>query len=193
MKRALILIDVINDFMHPQGVNYYPVYDEVLSAIHRVLSIAREAGWMIVHVRETHPLHHREDFEFEKLPQHCLEESHAIQWAEGIQVLPGEYVVQKRRYSAFFETDLNLLLREKGVEQVVVVGVKTHVCVRATVQDAFGWGFRPAVVREAVGSNHTHLHLASLEDIQRYMGEVISLEEFEHWALFPKGDEHREI
>ncbi len=193
MKRALILIDVINDFLHPQGVNYYPVYDEVLVAIRRALALARQAGWMIVHVRESHPPHHCEDFEFEKLPAHCSDGSQAVQWAEGIDPLEGEYVVHKRRYSAFFETDLNLLLREKGIEQVVVVGVKTHVCVRATVQDAFGWGYRPVVVREAVGSNYTHLHEASLEDIQRYMGEVISLQEFEQWTLSPKGEEHREI
>lgn len=192
MKRALILIDVIKDFFHPRGVNYYPVYDDVLAAIQRVLLIARQANWMIVHVREYHPLYHTEDFEFEKLPVHCSEGSTAIEWANGIEVMPGEYVIQKRRYSAFFGTDLNLLLREKRIDQVVVVGVKTHVCVRATVQDAFGWGFRPVIVREAVGSNHFHLHEASLEDIQRYMGEVISLEEFEHWALSPKGDERCE-
>lgn len=178
MRRALLLIDVINDFMHPNGRNYYPGYASVLDCIREVLELARKDNWTIVHVREKHYRDHQKDYEFEKLPLHCMQDSWDIEWAEGIEVLPGEYEITKRRYSAFFETDLNLLLREKSIEQVVVVGVKTHVCVRATVQDAFGWGYRPLVVKEAVGSNHVYLHEASLEDIQRYMGQVISLDEF---------------
>ncbi|MDT8899433.1 isochorismatase family cysteine hydrolase [Thermanaerothrix sp. 4228-RoL] len=178
MRRALLLVDVINDFMHPNGKNYYPGYETILACIREVLRLAREADWLIVHIRERHRPNHQHDYEFEKLPLHCFDGSWDVEWAEGIQVLPGEYEISKRRYSAFFETDLNLLLREKGIEQVVVVGVKTHVCVRATVQDAFGWGFRPLVIKEAVGSNHNHLHEASLEDIQRYMGQVITLDEF---------------
>jgi len=193
MKWALILVDVIRDFFHPEGVNYHPEYENVLMSIRRVLAIARQAGWTIIHVRETHPIHHDQDFEFEKLPVHCLEGSAAVEWADGIEVLPGEHVLQKRRYSAFFETDLNLLLREKAIDQVVVVGVKTNVCVRATVQDAFGWGYRPVVIREAVGSNYVHLHEASLEDINRYMGIVQSLDQFERWALSLEGEVHREV
>lgn len=178
MKRALLLIDVINDFLHPQGVNYHPEYDEILENIKATLEVARQNNLMIIHVRENHPAHHHADFEFEKLPAHNASDSWSIKWAPGIEVLPGEYVVQKRRFSAFFETDLNLLLREARVDQVVIIGVKTHVCIRATATDAFGWGYRPILVHEAVGSNYIHLHLASLEDIERYMGSVISLVEF---------------
>jgi maleamate amidohydrolase len=73
--------------------------------------------------------------------------------------------VRKRRYSAFFTTDLDLILREAGVGRLLIVGVKTHVCVRATAQDAFGYGYAVYVVKGAIGSNHPHLHAASLEDI----------------------------
>jgi len=176
MRRALLLIDVINDFFHPDGSNYYPEYDPILENIRTMLDAARKAGLMVIHVREDHPPQHTADFEFEKLPQHCFSGSSDVEWANGIEVLEGEYIVTKRRYSAFFETDLNLLLYESGIRNVMVVGVKTHVCIRATVQDAFGWGYRPIVVREAVGSNYHHLHEASLEDIERYMGTVISME-----------------
>lgn len=192
MRRALLLIDVINDFFHPQGVNYYPVYDPVLANILKVLEMARQAGLMIVHVRENHPEQHPNDFEFEKLPQHCLSGSSAIEWAEGVEVLPGEFISEKRRYSAFFETGLNLLLKEAGVDQVVVVGVKSHVCIRATIQDAFGWGYRPILVQEATGSNHLHLHQASLEDIQRYMGSVIQIEDLARIFAGLQGDNLRD-
>jgi ureidoacrylate peracid hydrolase len=63
------------------------------------------------------------------------------------------------------------------VRRVVIAGVKTNVCIRATVQDAFANGFEPIVAREATNSNRPHLAEASLEDIDRYMGRVVSLDE----------------
>lgn len=192
MRRALLLIDVINDFLHPEGVNFHDGYEIILENIKAVLQASRQHNLMIVHVRENHPAHHMEDFEFEKLPYHNASDSFSIEWAPGVEVLPGEYIVQKRRFSAFFETDLNLLLREAQIEQVVIVGVKTHVCIRATSQDAFGWGYRPLLVRDAVGSNHTHLHLASLEDIERYMGKVVSLAEYRELISTDQGVGQRE-
>jgi nicotinamidase-related amidase len=179
MRRALILIDVINDFFHPEGVNYHSEYDEILDGIKRVLNLAREKNLMVIHVRENHFPQHIEDYEFEKLPVHCISDSSSIDWAPGIEVLEKEFIIEKRRYSAFFETGLNLLLKEAKIDQVIIVGVKTHVCIRATTQDAFGWGYRPILVKEAVGSNYHHLHEASLEDIQRYMGSVINFRDLE--------------
>ena len=70
-----------------------------------------------------------------------------------------------------------MILREADVKRLLIVGVKTHVCVRATVQDAFGYGYDANVVKDAVGSNHAHLHAASLEDIERYMGNSLTIEE----------------
>ena len=85
--------------------------------------------------------------------------------------------LRKRRYSAFFGTDLALLLQEQRARRVVVAGVKTNVCIRATIQDAFAYGFEPVVSREAVNSNRSHLHEATLEDVERYFGRVVSLGE----------------
>lgn len=177
MTTALILVDVVNDFFHPQGRNYHPCYASVLTYIRRLLEAARRNKVVIVHAVEGHLPGHDQDFEWRKLPQHCIVGSFEAELAPGVDAQEGEYMLRKRRYSAFFATDLDLFLRERGVQHVVLVGVKTHVCVRATAQDAFALGYNVAVVREAVGSNHFHLHEASLEDIQRYMGRVISAEE----------------
>jgi len=117
------------------------------------------------------------DFEWRKLPQHNIAGTFAAQPAPGVEIVSGEYTVLKRRYSAFFATDLDLILREADVKRLLIVGVKTHVCVRATVQDAFGFGYDANVVKDAVGSNHAHLHAASLEDIERYMGNSLTIEE----------------
>ncbi len=177
MKTALILVDVINDFFHPKGPNYYPEYESILANIKRLLNLARENNVVVIHAMEGHIPGGHPDFEWQKLPEHCIQGTFAAQPVEGVEILEGEYTVRKRRFSAFFATDLDLLLREAGVKQLLVVGVKTHVCVRATVQDAFGYGYDVAVVKGAIGSNYTHLHEASLEDIERYMGRSLTMEE----------------
>jgi nicotinamidase-related amidase len=90
---------------------------------------------------------------------------------------PREILLPKRRYSAFFATDLALFLSEQKIARVVVGGVKTNVCIRATVQDAFANGFEAIVPREATNSNRPHLAEASLEDIERYFGKVTTVDE----------------
>ncbi len=177
MKTALIVVDAINDFFHPDGSNYHPEYDPILEKIKKMLGLARQHKIMIVHTMESHIPDGHPDFEWRKLPQHNIAGTFAAQPAPGIEILPGEYTVLKRRYSAFFATDLDLILREAGVKRLLIVGVKTHVCVRATVQDAFGYGYDVNIVKDAVGSNRAHLHAASLEDIERYMGSLLTIEE----------------
>ncbi len=173
-----MLVDVINDFFHPEGRNYHPSYASIREHILRLLEAARQVHAPIFHVMEGHQRGPGTDFEWKKLPEHCYLGDFEAEPAAGVNIRAGaEYVVRKRRYSGFFATDLDLLLREAGVFRIVIVGVKTHVCVRATAQDAFGYGYEVFVPREAVGSNHTHLHMASLEDIDRYMGQVVSFAE----------------
>ncbi len=70
-----------------------------------------------------------------------------------VQGTVNETLILKRRFSAFFATDLALFLTEQKVERVIIAGVKTNVCIRATAQDAFANGFAPVLVREATNSN----------------------------------------
>src|SRR5206468_4861058 len=117
------------------------------------------------------------DLEGTKLPRHCVAGELDAEFVAGFEPAVGEVEVRKRRYSAFFGTDLSLLLHEQGVRRVVIGGVKTNVCIRATVQDAFAHGFEPIVARGAVNSNRPPLHDATLEDVERYFGRVVELDE----------------
>jgi len=177
MSVALVLIDIINQFFDPKGENYHPSYNEVFRAIQQLIHAARDGGRLIIHAREWHPPNHVEDFEWRKLSPHALAGSFQAQFPADLPIAAEDVIVHKRRYSAFFATDLDLLLRERRIGTLVLAGVKTHVCVRATAQDAFALGYEVLVVRDAVGSNHPHLHAASLEDIERYMGRIVSLSE----------------
>lgn len=83
---------------------------------------------------------------------------HAIAGTPGAEVIPelalcsSDYVVPKRRYSGFFHTDLDLLLRELGVDTVIVTGLHTHMCVRHTSADAYQLGYDIVVAKDATDS-----------------------------------------
>ncbi len=176
-KTALILVDVINSFFEEGQPNYYPAAREVLDPLQALLSAARSSGTIVVHAVERHRPEFA-DFEWRKLPVHHLEDAHDADFFEEFRPEGSrETVVYKRRFSAFFATDLALFLHEQKVTRLVIAGVKTNVCIRATAQDAFANGFQPVVPREATNSNRPHLAEASLEDIDRYMGRVVPLDE----------------
>ncbi len=175
---ALVVIDMQNSFLHPEGENFWPGAQAVVPRVGRLIAAAESAGAIIVHVADRH----REgfaDWEQRRLPEHCVTGGFNADWFEGFgpRGRAREIEIVKRRYSAFFATELALFLREQQVDSVVICGVKTNVCVRATSQDAFANGFGVTVVRDATGSNRPHLAEASLEDLDRYFGRVVTTDE----------------
>lgn len=175
---ALVLVDVIASFFDQNQPNYYPAAVEVLGPIKTLLDVARGNGTLVVHAVERH-YPGLPDFEFAKLPRHHEIGAGDAQYVPGFEPIPSgrEVEVPKRRYSAFYATDLDLLLREQSIRRIVLVGVKTNVCIRASAQDGFAGGFEVWVPRETTNSNRPHLAEASLEDIERYFGTVPSLDE----------------
>jgi maleamate amidohydrolase len=166
MRTALVLIDVIAAFFVPGAPTYYPASAQVLPPLRTLLGVAREHGTLVVHAVERHR------------PGLQLDDEESA-YVDGFAPSgsPQEIELPKRRYSAFYATDLDLLLREQGINRLVIAGVKTNVCVRATIQDAFAAGYDVLLPREATNSNRPHLAAASLEDIDRYFGRVVDLNE----------------
>ena len=176
-ETALLLVDVINSFFEPGQPNHYEGVEAVIPAMKALLAAARTSGSLVVHAAERHRPG-VDDFEWRKLPVHHLEGANDAAFFDMFNPRgENEITVFKRRFSAFFATDLALFLHEQAVARVIIAGVKTNVCIRATAQDAFANGFEPIIAREATNSNRPHLAEASLEDIERYMGRVVSLDE----------------
>lgn len=176
---ALVLIDVQNSFYHPAGGNYFEAAPSIIGSLQVLLKAARASGALIVHVADRHRPG-RPDFESHKLPDHCVHGEFDAEFYEGFgppAAAANEILLIKRRFSAFMQTDLDLTLRENGIERLVVAGVKTNVCVRATIQDGFGLGYRCLLVKEATTSNRPVLAASSTEDVDRYMGWAVSLDD----------------
>jgi maleamate amidohydrolase len=179
---ALIMVDVIRAFFDDAGIHHYDEVHAVEPALERLLAQARAHDRVVAHAVERHR-RGLPDFEQPKLPEHCLEGDFQSEFWPGFEPVERarEIVVPKRRYSAFFATDLALTLRELDIDTVVVAGVKTNVCIRATCQDAFAHGFAVVVPHDATNSNRPHLAAASLEDVARYFGDTPSTDEVLTW------------
>ena len=179
LTTALLLVDLQNSFFHPNGGNYFPQSDEIIGNLYRLLEHARRNNRVVIHIAEQHRPNVT-DFESIKLPEHCVTGHSDAEFFGGFGPDgENEFLLPKRRVSAFFATDLDLLLREKNVRRLVVAGVKTNVCVRATVIDGLSLGYRCLVPSAAVASNRKNLADASLEDIDRYFGWVVEMSEAE--------------
>lgn len=99
-----------------------------------------------------------------------------VELYDGAEVLPGDCVVDKPRYSAFFGTDLDVLLAANGIRSLVVGGVTTSMCVESTVRDAAQRDMRTFVVREACADFDAPRHEASLSAIAFGFGRVVGLD-----------------
>jgi ureidoacrylate peracid hydrolase len=180
-QTALLIVDLVNDFVEPTGVMPMPGAGPVIAANRRLAEAARAAGVEIVWIRPGHI--DESDTLFRKRIVHALEGTWGAQLHEGLRVQAGERVVSKRRYSAFFATDLDAWLREHGIERVIVTGVALNICVRATIHDAFFNGYDVWVVEDASQGTSEREEISSLYDIATHYGEVSNVDEvLESWS-----------
>ena len=109
--------------------------------------------------------------------KNCIEGSFGIEIDPMLQIdEKKDYVIRKRRYSGFFATDLDLVLRQNHIENVIIVGTKTNCCIRATVTDAFYLDYNGIVISDCVATNSDVVNQVHLEDIGKYLGQVMDSE-----------------
>jgi len=169
---AVLVVDMLNDFLEDGGRMVLPVGRRLYEAINTLLEAARESGTQIIWLCDEHP---PVDGEFRKRTVHCLRGSWGAQIVDGLTRRPDEERIPKRRFSGFFETDLDLRLRELGIRTVIVVGIVTNICVRSTVHDAFFRGYDVIVPRDCVAATGEREQESSLYDIGTHFGEVADL------------------
>lgn len=174
---ALLIVDMLNDFTQPEGLVYYPQNREVLPRIAEVLEWFRSREKLVVFLRQFTRAG-KPDSKAAAMRPNSIEDTWGDEIDGMLTVDPErDYVIKKRRYSGFFGTDLDLVLREHGIKNVVLVGTKTNCCIRATATDAYYLDYNPIVVRECVATNSEAANEVNLEDIDKYLGRVITMDE----------------
>ncbi len=166
---ALLIIDMLNDFIDERGSLVVPGASRIVPRIRQLLDDARMQGIPVIFVADSHS---EDDREFRFWPAHAIAGTWGGEVIPELAPQPGEPVIRKRRYSAFFGTDLDLYLREHGISKLYLTGVLTNICVYATALDAAMRNYQVAVFKDAVAS----LHEETDAFIFRQLDEVLQAE-----------------
>lgn len=180
-KTAIVVVDMVNDFCVEGGAMVLPGYEALLPAQKRVIAAGRAAGCPVVFVIDAHHGAAPNEREFKKRTRHCIEGEWGAQVIDELAPQPQDLKVIKRRYSAFFNTDLDVSLKDYGITSIVVMGVVTNICVRSTVHDAFFLGYDVVVVEDGSAATGPREQASSLYDIATHFGVVaLSADVAEH-------------
>ncbi|RVT93617.1 isochorismatase family protein [Sphingomonas crocodyli] len=175
-KLALIVIDMVEAYFNPECDLYMGSDASLLSTL-RVREAARAAGVPVILTNVVyHPLalDGGRFFEKSKPLRYFLQGNPMGAWPKGLVPEADELIVSKQYPSAFFGTSLASTLTAMGVDGVMLTGVSTSGCVRATCVDAMSHGFRTSVIAEACGDRHPAPHEANLFDMNAKYADVVS-------------------
>jgi ureidoacrylate peracid hydrolase len=201
---ALIVVDMQNDFCAVGGMMSKEGFDvseaqKMAARLPRLLTVARSAGALVVFVRNVYstgagfspgsqnkPANiYLSDAWLEQAArkrkgsytrrQVCAEGSWEGDFYGDVRPLPGEPVVTKHRYSAFYNTDLDSILRSHGIRTIVLTGVATNVCVETTAREGFVRDYYVVLVADGTATYSAEDQQATLRNIDRFFGEVATI------------------
>lgn len=178
-KPALLIIDMQNDFVKPGGPLVVARAQNIIPAIVDILTMFRDARLPVFHILRVHrpsgvDVEVTRSEIFKKTP-------FAVEGTRGAAVIDellpagGEFLVKKTRMSAFFNTDLDLMLRWLGVGSLCITGIQTPNCVRATAFDAMAHNYHVFLVRDAVAAQSMEIHQANITDMQNIGIRIVDL------------------
>jgi ureidoacrylate peracid hydrolase len=194
---TLIVVDVQNDFCHQNGSMAKAGQDlsmvqQMVPRLLRLIAEARRVGVPIIYTQAVHtPWTDSQTWQTRlgtlevELPRHCRENT----WgADFYQVAPlqDERILVKRRYSAFYGTELDLMLRARGIQTLILTGVATNVCVETTARDGFMRDYHIVFLEDCTAAYDQQQHQAALANVSSFFGQVASSQQLlEIWGRLP--------
>jgi nicotinamidase-related amidase len=178
-RTALLVIDMQNDFLLPDAPVPAPGGLDLIPVIADLGRACRSAGFPVVFTQEMHRAD-LSDFgiELDFEPPHCLEGTPGMDLVDGLEPDPGDVrITGKRRYDAFLGTDLDLALRNRGVQNLLVAGVCTDICVISSVHHARNLDYRVVVLRDACAGTTADRHEAALACMEHVFARVATIAE----------------
>ena len=167
-KTALIVADMLNDFIDPDGSLYVgPSGREIIPFVAGKIETTRRQGGVVIFVCDAHA---PDDREFKYFARHAVKGSWGSQIIPELPVQPGDYRLDKTRYTAFYNTNLEEVLKQEEVERVEVVGVCTSICVMETVKEFFDRDIPTLVYRDGVADFDPEAHAFALKHMARIFG-----------------------
>lgn len=182
---ALIVVDVQNDFAHPEGELFAPPSGEVKNTIVSLVEQAHDSEAHIVYTQDTHTEEQFENVnyydEYERWGKHVEKGTWGAQIIDELK--PSEFadkVIQKNTYNAFHETELDEWLEDRGITNVIVCGTLANVCVLHTASGAGLRDYRPVIVEDALGYLQEDDKEYAVEHADWLFGETVKQEEVQY-------------
>lgn len=181
-KTAVIVVDPINALTRPGSRTYYDTAGAMMPRLVAAVEEMRTLGALIVFIA-SHPeyVHPRNP----ELSRGSGDPKYKVAVAPDAQDIDirlhfekeQDLLILKYTYSAFYRTDLAAILRDRGVEHVLVCGIKTNVCCRQTAIDAASSGFKAFLLADMVSTNDKETNDFHVQEINRYFAAVIDSHE----------------
>jgi len=170
-KIALIVADMLNDFIDPKGSLYVGASGrEIIPFVARKIEETRRQGGVVIFVCDAHA---PDDREFKYFGAHAVRGSWGGQVIPELPLKPGDLRVEKTRYSAFSSTNLDEVLKKEQVDRVEVVGVCTSICIMETVKELFDRDIPALVYRQGVADFDPEAHAFALKHLERIFGAKV--------------------
>ncbi len=167
-QKALIIIDMLNDFLDPKGSLFCGLAARaIIPFVRDRLDAFRLQKDLVVYLQDNHA---DDDKEFERFPSHSVKGTWGCEVIPELTPLPGEPVIPKRRFSGFFETNLESILRDKKLDEVEVVGVCTSICVMDTAGGLVNRDYRVTVPKKGVADVNPDFHQFALDRMEQVYG-----------------------
>ncbi|WP_167471300.1 cysteine hydrolase family protein [Nocardia arthritidis] len=193
---ALLVIDMQNDFLTPGAALETPLGRAMIPRLNNVIALCRDRGIPVIFTAHVHRADGTDMGIFAKLYPMIADRSALIDGTPGVEIAssiarePGDQLIKKHRYSAFYGTDLDLILRGRGIRTVVFTGVTVEDCVHATARDAMFRNYDTVVLADVTATyDHADLgygamkaeevHRASLVVLAQSTSSVLTAAEFE--------------
>ena len=157
-KTAMIVVDMQNDFVAPGAAMETPAARAVVPRLTEALKICRGAGIKIIFTAHVHRRDGSDMGLFDDMHAPIAKRAALVDGTPGVEIYPevapapGEHVIKKHRYSGFYGTDLDMILREWGVDTVIISGTTTENCCHATARDAMFRNYRVAFLSDATAT-----------------------------------------
>src|SRR5207302_5523179 len=157
-KTAMIVVDMQNDFVAPGAAMETPAARAVVPRLTEALKICRDAGIKIIYTAHVHRRDGSDMGLFDDMHAPIAKRAALVDGTPGVEIYPelapapGEHVIKKHRYSGFYGTDLDMILREWGVDTVIIAGTTTENCCHATARDAMFRNYRVAFLSDATAT-----------------------------------------
>ena len=171
MKMALIIVDMLVDFVDKEGALYCgESASRIIPKIKELARKMRKLGAAIIYLADSHG---PDDREFELFPPHCVKGTPGAQITDELRPKTSDYVVPKNRFSGFYNTNLDEILKKERPDEVHIVGVCTSICVMDTVSGLRDRDYKVVVHRDAVADFDSCAHQFALKRMEKVLGAQV--------------------